>query len=61
MVLSKECKRTVSTGEKPQNLSKLMVLPGQRKVIPFVVTGKHPQTGGWRDWGSWCSILKGPF
>lgn len=46
MVLSKECKRSVSTGEKPQNLSKLMVLPGQRKVIPFVVTGKHLQTGG---------------
>lgn len=46
MVLSKECKRSVSLNEKPQNLSKLMVLPGQRKVIPFVVTGKHPQAGG---------------
>lgn len=46
MVLSKECKRIVSPGEKPQNLPNLMVLPGQRKVIPFMVTGKHPQAGG---------------
>lgn len=37
-----ECKGSVSAGETPQKPSELVVLPGQRKVIPIIVTHDHP-------------------